>query len=90
MRPKGSDVPFRCCIHKERAILRDRAIAGLGLSIEEADDSELLSTLAEKSQQRTEPEENPLTVRPSLSLSGNRKNYCTLRKRLPCRSNRKR
>ncbi|MBD5402911.1 4Fe-4S binding protein [bacterium] len=62
MRPKGSEVPFRCCIHKERAILRDRAIAGLGLSIEEADDSELLSTLAEKAENRTEPEKNPLTV----------------------------
>lgn len=62
MRPKGSEVPFRCCIHKERAILRDRAIAGLGLSIEEADDSELLSTLAQKAQNRTEPENNPLTV----------------------------
>ena len=46
MRPKGSEVPFRCCIHKERAILRDRVIAGLGLSIEDADDSELLSDLA--------------------------------------------
>lgn len=62
MRPKGSEVPFRCCIHKERAILRDRTIAGLGLSIEEADDSELLSTLAKKAQDRTEPEDNPLTV----------------------------
>ena len=62
MRPKGSEVPFRCCIHKERAILRDRAIAGLGLSIETADDSELLSTLAHKAEARTEIEENPLTV----------------------------
>ncbi len=62
MRPKGSEVPFRCCIHKERAILRDRVIAGLGLSIEDADDSELLSDLAKKSLERTEPEENPLTV----------------------------
>lgn len=62
MRPKGSEVPYRCCIHKERAILRDRAVAGLGMSIEEADDSELLSTLAEKSLEREEPEKNPLTV----------------------------
>ena len=62
MRPKGSDVPYRCCIHKERAILRDRTIAGLGLSIEEAEDSELLSTLAKRAQDRTEPEDNPLTV----------------------------
>jgi [FeFe] hydrogenase (group B1/B3) len=62
MRPKGSEVPYRCCIHKERAILRDRAIAGLGLSIEDADDSELLSTLAKKAQDRKTPESNPLTV----------------------------
>ena len=27
MRPKHAEVPFRCCIHKERAILRERAIA---------------------------------------------------------------
>jgi [FeFe] hydrogenase (group B1/B3) len=62
MRPKGSEVPYRCCIHKERAILRDRAIAGLGLSIEDADDSELLSSLAKKAQDRSVPETNPLTV----------------------------
>lgn len=62
MRPKGSEVPYRCCIHKERAILRDRAIAGLGLSIEEAQDNDLLSTLAKRAEDRTEPEINPLTV----------------------------
>ena len=62
MRPKGSEVPYRCCIHKERAILRDRTIAGLGLSIENAEDSELLSTLAKKAEARTEIEQNPLTV----------------------------
>lgn len=48
MRPKGSDVPYRCCIFKERAILRDRAIAGLGTSIEDTDDSVLLSDIAKK------------------------------------------
>ena len=52
MRPKGSEVPYRCCIFKERAILRDRAIAGLGFSIEETDDSTLLSELAEKAEKR--------------------------------------
>ena len=62
MRPKGSEVPYRCCIHKERAILRDRTVAGLGMSIEEADDSELLSTLAHKALEREIPEEDPLTV----------------------------
>ena len=62
MRPKGSEVPYRCCIHKERAILRDRTVAGLGMAIEEADDSVELSTLAKESLTRTEPEKNPLTV----------------------------
>lgn len=62
MRPKGSEVPYRCCIHKERAILRDRAIAGLGLSIENADDSKLLSEYAKEAEARTEIEEHPLTV----------------------------
>ena len=62
MRPKGSEVPYRCCIHKERAILKDRTVAGLGMAIEDVEDSTLLSTLAEKALERTEPEVNPLTV----------------------------
>lgn len=62
MRPKGHEVPYRCCIYKERAILRDRAVAGLGFSIEDTDDSTLLSDLAEKALDRKEPDEHPLTV----------------------------
>ena len=62
MRPKGSEVPYRCCIHKERAILRDRTIATLGMSIEDADDSALLSTIAEKSLEREQPDNDTLTV----------------------------
>lgn len=62
MRPKGCEVPYRCCIHKERAILKDRAVAGLGMAIEDVEDSTLLSTLAEKALDRKEPETNPLTV----------------------------
>lgn len=62
MRPKGHEVPYRCCIHNERAILRDRAIAGLGFSIEETEDYTLLSELAKEAEQRETPEENPLTV----------------------------
>ncbi len=62
MRPQGSEVPYRCCIHKERAILRDRVIAGLGLDIEEAKDYELLSDLAQKATKRQKPEAHPLTL----------------------------
>lgn len=62
MRPKGSDVPYRCCIFKERAIIRDRAIAGLGLSIEDTDESTPLATLAVEVLDRKEPDNKPLTV----------------------------
>ena len=62
MRPKGSDVPYRCCIYKERAILRDRTIAGLGYAIEEAEDSTPLSEIAKNALDRTQPEDHPLTV----------------------------
>ncbi len=62
MRPKGSDVPYRCCIHKEREILKDRTLAGLGLSIEDSDERKLLSEYAKEALDREKPEENVLTV----------------------------
>lgn len=62
MRPKGSDVPFRCCIYKERAVLKDRTIAGLGISIEEDDEKTLLSSYAKEAIEREKPDENVLTV----------------------------
>ncbi len=62
MRPKGSEVPYRCCIHKERAILRDRVVAGLGFDIEEMPDYEDLSSIAQKALKRETPEEHPLTL----------------------------
>src|SRR5574344_71159 len=62
IRPKGSDVPYRCCIYKERAILKDRTIAGLGFSIEEDDETTLLSTYAKNAIERKEVEKNTLTV----------------------------
>jgi len=62
MRPKGCEVPYRCCIYKEREILRDRAIAGLGYAIEDTDDSKLLSEMATEALGREQPDEHPLTV----------------------------
>ncbi|MBQ2644184.1 Fe-hydrogenase large subunit family protein, partial [bacterium] len=56
MRPKGSDVPYRCCIYKERAILKDRIIAGLGISIENDDEKTLLSEYAEQALDRNNPD----------------------------------
>ena len=62
MRPKNADVPFRCCIHKERAILRQRAIAGLGHSVENDDEITMLSEYAQKAAERQRPDEDILTV----------------------------
>lgn len=62
MRPKGCEVPYRCCVYKERAIIKDRIIAGLGISIENDDEKTQLSTYAKQSLQRQTPDENTLTV----------------------------
>lgn len=63
MRPgDGDETPYRCCIYKDRAVIRNRIIADLGASIEEAKDSDLLSNIAKKAIDRTVPEEHPLTV----------------------------
>ena len=62
MRPKGCDVPFRCCVYKERAIIKDRTIAGLGISIENDDEKTLLSHYARQALERETPDENVLTV----------------------------
>lgn len=62
MRPKGCDVPYRCCVYKERAIIKDRIIAGLGISIEDDDEKTLLSAYAKQALERKTPDENCLTV----------------------------
>lgn len=62
MRPKGCDVPYRCCVYKERAIIKDRAIAGLGISIEDDDEQTLLSSYAQQALDRQTPDKNALTV----------------------------
>ena len=62
MRPKGMEVPYRCCVYKERAIIKDRTIAGLGFQIEEDDETVSLATYAKKAQERTELDGKNLTV----------------------------
>ncbi len=62
MRPKGAEVPYRCCIYKERAILKDRTIAGLGFQIEEDDERKSLHTYAKEALKRTELDSRNLTV----------------------------
>jgi len=62
MRPKGCEVPYRCCVYKERAILKDRVIAGLGISIEDDDEITLLSDYAKQALERKKTDKNVLTV----------------------------
>lgn len=62
MRPKGMEVPYRCCVYKERAIIKDRTIAGLGFSIEEDDETVSLSDYAKQAMERTEISDKNLTV----------------------------
>ena len=62
MRPKGMEVPYRCCVYKERAIIKDRTIAGLGFPIEEDDETISLSDYAKQALDRTEVSDKNLTV----------------------------
>ena len=62
MRPKDCEVPYRCCIYKEREIIKDRIIADLGFSLENLYETEKLEDFATQSLDRKEIEENPLTI----------------------------
>ena len=62
MRPKGMEVPYRCCVYKERAIIKDRAIAGLGFPIEEDDETISLAKYAKRALERKEISDKNLTV----------------------------
>lgn len=62
IRPRGSKVPYRCCTYKERAILRQRVIAGLGHPIEDDDEIKDLNDYAKEAIERTEPQKEVLTI----------------------------
>ena len=62
MRPTGADVPYRCCIYKERAILKTRIIADLGFPLEDDDERVNLTTYAKEAEERTEISDKHLTV----------------------------
>lgn len=63
IRPRDSAVLSRCCIYKDRAILRQRIIAALGFRLEdEEDDSTPLRTYVEQAKERRKPSWPILTV----------------------------
>lgn len=62
IRPKNSE-ELRCCLYKDRAVLRLRSIAAMGFSVEdEEDDSKRLSEYFAESLERKEVEAPVLTV----------------------------
>ena len=62
MRPTGAEVPYRCCIYKERAILKTRLIADLGFPLEDDDERVNLTTYAKEAEARTKVSDKHLTV----------------------------
>lgn len=63
MRPRGAEHPLRCCLHKERAVLRYRAMAMLGFSTQdEADELRPLADYAREALERPHRAPGLLTV----------------------------
>lgn len=62
LRPQGAEVSFRCCIHKERAIIEKRVIADLGFPLENDDDRVSLTTYAKEALDREKIDDKNLTV----------------------------
>ena len=62
MRPTGAEVPYRCCIYKERAIIKTRLIANLGFPLEDDDERVSLTTYAKQAEDRSEIKDVNLTV----------------------------
>lgn len=61
MTPSGQP-SYRCCVHHERAILKDRTFAVLGHAVETRDEAADLGEVAQAAWDRTAPEPFPLTV----------------------------
>lgn len=53
---------YRCCVHHERAILKDRTLAVLGHAVETRDEAVDLGEAAEAAWNRESPDPFPLTV----------------------------
>ncbi|MEG1912208.1 MAG: monomeric [FeFe] hydrogenase [Cloacibacillus sp.] len=60
--PPGSSAKYRCCVYKERAIVRLRVLAGLGFSVEEDDEMTSLLEYADRALKRPKFEGSPLTI----------------------------
>lgn len=62
IRPPHDTEAYRCCIYKERAILRTRCLAALGFRVEEDDEATPLSEYARRALEREKPTAPVMTV----------------------------
>lgn len=60
--PSSQEAAYRCCIYKERAILRTRCLAALGFRVEEDDEVTPLSEYARRALAREKPTPPVMTV----------------------------
>ena len=60
--PHGSEAKYRCCVYKERAVVRSRVLAGLGFSVEADDEMTSLLEYADEALNRKRMEGPPLTI----------------------------
>ena len=60
--PPGSEAKYRCCVYKERAVVRSRVLAGLGFSVEADDEMTSLLEYADAAFKRRRIEGPPLTI----------------------------
>ena len=60
--PPGSAARYRCCVYKERAIVRLRVLAGLGFSVEADDEMTSLLEYADRALKRHQIEGPALTI----------------------------
>ena len=76
MSPKNSQARGRCCIHKERAVLKYKMLPILGYSVEEEDDELMpLSEYAARSLKRTKKNQHILSVVDEACTSCVKTNY---------------
>ncbi|MDY9921757.1 MAG: hypothetical protein U2P59_08000 [Synergistota bacterium] len=57
--PPGSEAKYRCCVYKERAVVRSRVLAGLGFSVEADDEMTSLLEYADAALKRKRIEGPP-------------------------------
>lgn len=76
MRPKDYDEVSRCCVYKDRAMLRYKIMAILGFNIrDEQDEITPLSHFVQRAAQRTDVSVEPLTVVDDVCSACVRSNY---------------